>query len=94
MKPDGQQWEEWTASPAGQWFFGEFLPAEARRTFDAYVLSAWDRAPDAAELAKMRERAEVLQWLARACLSDFTAAQEAQQQTAQIFKGLLGNAGK
>ena len=94
MKPDAQEWEEWTASPSGRWFFTEFLPAEARRTFDAYVLSAWDRAPDVADLAKMRERAEVLQWLARASHSDFTAAQEAQQQTTQIFKGLLSDGSK
>ena len=75
--PLQKDWEEWQSHPATAWFFA-FLRAEAKRSFDAFALRAWAKCPSPEDHAKMRERAETLSWLARARLSDFTAAADSQ----------------
>lgn len=87
MTPD--EWEEWTASPVAEWFFGEFLPAEVVRTFGAFAVRSWGTCPTTVDHAKMRERADVLQWLARARLADFLAAVEDQEALAERMQKLL-----
>jgi hypothetical protein len=89
MKPTAEQWEEWTASPVAQWFFGEFLPAEAARTFGAFALRGWNACPMPEDFAKMRERADVLQWIARARLADFLAAAEDQAQLKETLRKMM-----
>lgn len=77
--PTPEQWEEWTTSPVGQWFFVEFLPGEMGRTFAAFALRSWGSCPAQTDHAKMRERMDVLQWISRARLADFIAAVADQQ---------------
>nr|QBM02672.1 hypothetical protein [uncultured archaeon] len=89
MIPKPDEWEEWTASPVAQWFFGEFLPGEVARTFGAFAVRGWGACPNPTEHAKMRERADVLRWLARARLADFLAAIEDQEALAEEMKKLL-----
>ena len=80
MKPSADDWQQWLASPVAEWFFKEFLPAEIKRTFDAFTLRGWDTCPQVLDHARMRERADTLQWIARARFEDFLAAEQNQQE--------------
>lgn len=74
-----EQWEEWRAHPATEWFFEKFLRNEVRRTKHVAMTAAWANPMSEREHAAYRERADAFAWLRNLTHGDIEAAMAAQQ---------------